>query len=215
MRTDSPIGIAAFLVPMVAACSLYKSPPDRTPPPVAAHPAAPAPSEEQLILGRLERTLPPDHPDVQQARLDCANALRERGDLQGARALEETALDICLRKLPPDHPDLARARAALARTLFELGDLTGARALQETVLGTLERVLPPDHPDVLRARMDLARTRRAMGDTTGETVRVGRMIEAEGIAWQLPPRCAAVQYIRYRESAFTEMETSDAERMLA
>jgi tetratricopeptide (TPR) repeat protein len=159
MRTDFPNGLAMFLVPMVAACSQNRPPPDRTPSPVAAHSAADDPCEEARKLVQLERTLPDTDYDVQIARLDYAAVLFARDDLPGAWALQEKVLDVLLRMLPNDDPHLARARGDLARTLCAQGQFETALPLQEEALRTLERILPADHPDAVRARMELATTR--------------------------------------------------------
>jgi len=114
-----------------------------------------------------ERTLPPDHPDVQSARGNLALTMRAMGDLPGARALQEQVLEILEKTLQSDHPDLQTARGNLAITMLEMGDLPGARALEEQVLEIREKTLPPDHPDLQTARGNLAITMLEMGDLPG------------------------------------------------
>ena len=111
-----------------------------------------------------ERTLPVDHPELLDARLSLAGAMRATGDLAGARALGESVLAAFERRLPADHPDILQARGNLAVSMFEMGDLAGARALRESVLVAYERSLPADHRDLLRARAHLASSIAAMGD---------------------------------------------------
>ena len=118
---------------------------------------------EQVFEVR-SRTLPGDHPDLQEARLNLAKPLYSLGDLQGARALEEQVLEVRSRTLPGDHPDLQKARLNLAGTIQALGDLDGARALEEQVLEVYSRTLPADHPDLQLARQNLAATLYSLGD---------------------------------------------------
>ncbi|HKB15563.1 MAG TPA: tetratricopeptide repeat protein, partial [Planctomycetota bacterium] len=124
-----------------------------------------------------EGFLPPDHPDLQAARLNLAVTIEALGDLPGARALEEKVLEVRTRTLPEDHPDLQAARQGLAATICTLGDLQGARALQEEVLKVRSRTLPEDHPNVQAARLDLARTIFSLGDLAGARALFEKVLE--------------------------------------
>jgi Flp pilus assembly protein TadD len=72
--------------------------------------------------------------------------LRAVGDLAGARAQLERALQISEAALGPDHPDIGVRRANLGLVLHDLGDLAGARTQLERALQISEATLGPDHP---------------------------------------------------------------------
>jgi tetratricopeptide (TPR) repeat protein len=82
--------------------------------------------------------------------------LQALGDLTGARAQLEQAVDISEAALGPDHPSMATRRGNLGRVLQALGDLTGAQSQLEQALTIGERALSPDHPTVLDLRTALA-----------------------------------------------------------
>ena len=73
---------------------------------------------------------------------NLANTLREQGDRDGARALQETVTETYERTLPEDHPDLLRMRMNLAAALYLDGERTRARELAvELGRGTLKRLV--------------------------------------------------------------------------
>ncbi len=110
-----------------------------------------------------EKFLPPDHPELQSARADLAEALAALGELAESRRLEEQVLEVRARTLPAEHSDLQRAQMNLAATLSDLGHLCEARQLYEQVLQVRARTLPAEHPDLQRAQMNLAATLRDLG----------------------------------------------------
>jgi Flp pilus assembly protein TadD len=75
----------------------------------------------------------PGHPNDPMSRVNLANALREIGDLDQARAHYEAALNI-----DPDH---AEAHQGLAAALEECGDLAGATRHRRIGCGSRRRRL--------------------------------------------------------------------------
>ncbi|HVT14965.1 MAG TPA: tetratricopeptide repeat protein [Thermoanaerobaculia bacterium] len=95
---------------------------------------------------------------------NLALVLEEKGDLPGARLIEERILEERRRSLGPDHPDTLWALQNLAETLHAQGDLARARTFQEQVLQARRTSLGNDHPDTLSAMSELAATLAAQGD---------------------------------------------------
>ncbi|MCY2961075.1 MAG: CHAT domain-containing protein [Planctomycetota bacterium] len=111
--------------------------------------------------------LPPDHFDLQRARLELARTLALRRELEEARALAEPSLAVLERTLDPDAVELQRARGEVAIVRRMSGDLPGARELDEPALQALARTLPPENELVLGARSNAAVTRAMLGDLRG------------------------------------------------
>ena len=72
--------------------------------------AKPTCPHTKQLTGLVDRTLPDDHPDLQDIRHNLAVRKGQLGDLQGALSLREKVYEIRLRTLPDDHPDLQGAR---------------------------------------------------------------------------------------------------------
>jgi hypothetical protein len=68
------------------------------------------------VLAALSRTVPDDHPDLQDARQGLAVIMDDLGDLHRSHALNEKVLAVRSKTLSDDHPDLQSARANLAFT---------------------------------------------------------------------------------------------------
>ncbi|MCB9833877.1 MAG: tetratricopeptide repeat protein [Planctomycetes bacterium] len=90
-----------------------------------------------------------------------------RGDLWGARGLEEAVLAARTRLQGPEHPDTLTSMNNLAQTLRAQGDLEGARGLEEAVLAARTRLQGPEHPDTLTSMNNLALTLQDQGDLEG------------------------------------------------
>ena len=73
------------------------------------------------------------------------DVLRELGDLAGARAQAERALQISEQALGPDHFRVGTCRKELGLVLRDLGDPAGARAQSRRALQISEQALGPDH----------------------------------------------------------------------
>ncbi|HTG32153.1 MAG TPA: tetratricopeptide repeat protein [Thermoanaerobaculia bacterium] len=108
-----------------------------------------------------------EHPNTLTARHNLASALREVDDLEGARKLEETILEIRTRVLGAEHPHTLQSKDNLALTLRALGDLEGAWRLQEQTLESRERVLGGEHPDTLASMTNVAAALHAFGNCDG------------------------------------------------
>ena len=82
--------------------------------------------------------------------------LQDLGDLPGARAQFERALQISEAALGPDHPTVGARRSNLGRVLQDLGDLAGARAQFERALQISEAAHGADNPIALSIRKHLS-----------------------------------------------------------
>jgi tetratricopeptide (TPR) repeat protein len=98
------------------------------------------------------------------------------GDLAGAKAQYERALEIGEAALGPNYPDMAAWRSNLGGVLQDLGDLAGARVEYERALEIGEAALGPDHPHVATWRNNLADVLRALGDLAGARDQVERAL---------------------------------------
>ena len=90
-----------------------------------------------------------DHPSTLRSATILAHDLRELGELQAARDLDQDILDRRRRVLGQDHPDTLSSAHNLAIGLRELGELQAARDLDQDILDRRRRVLGQDHPDTL------------------------------------------------------------------
>lgn len=108
-----------------------------------------------------------EHPGTLTSMNNLAITLHAQGDLAGAQALEEKALEVCRRVLGEEHPDTLASMNNLASTLRAQGDLAGAWALQEQELEASRRVLGEEHPDTLASMNNLASTLWSQGDLAG------------------------------------------------
>jgi len=131
----------------------------------------------ELVHDLRSRSLPDDHPELQEARGNLARALADLGRLQPARALEEKLLDVYSRTVPDDDPALQKARWNHAATLSDLGDYAGARPLFESVLAVYSRTLPDHHVSLQSVRANLAGILVQMGDLAGARALVERVLE--------------------------------------
>jgi hypothetical protein len=93
-----------------------------------------------------------------------ARALAARGDLRGAQAMLDQALEPATAVLGPDHPEVLTATRLLASLHRDLGDLSGARRLLEGALGAGEFTLGDDSPALLPLSYDLAMLADELGN---------------------------------------------------
>jgi tetratricopeptide (TPR) repeat protein len=112
--------------------------------------------EESLAL-RLH-SLGEDHADTLASKASLAMLLRQQGQLDDARFLQECVVDACVGAHGRDHPATLAAQSQLAATLALQGQGADALALQESVLGGYQRLLGPHHAltlDSQAARADM------------------------------------------------------------
>jgi tetratricopeptide (TPR) repeat protein len=112
-------------------------------------------AERALTLTRAALGL--DHPETGERHDALGRALRDLGDLEGARRELEQALGILTGSMGDDHPQVAMLRGTFAQVLRRLDDLDGAQLELERALVTLERALGPDHPEVGGVHAEIAR----------------------------------------------------------
>jgi hypothetical protein len=105
-----------------------------------------------------------EHPDTLISVNNLAVTLGERGDLAGARVLQEETLAIRRGRLGVEHADTLTSMCNLAETLRSQGDLAGARELMEDTLAGRRRVLGTEHPDTLASMNNLAATLHTQGE---------------------------------------------------
>src|SRR5262249_46500920 len=89
--------------------------------------------------------------------------LRDLGDVQTARDLDQDTLNRRRLILGQDHPDTLRSATQLAANLRELGDVQTARDLDQDTLNRRTRVLGQGHPDTLPSADNLALDLRTLG----------------------------------------------------
>ena len=95
-----------------------------------------------------------DHPDTLLSAGNLAGDLRELGEVQAARDLDQDTLDRRRRVLGETTPMVASAKPA--GDLRELGEVQVARDLDQDTLDRRRRMLGEDHPDTLTSANNLA-----------------------------------------------------------
>ncbi len=121
----------------------------------------------QIIAWRVqacERLLGSDHLETLATQTDLAKALRNRGELDDARRLQESVLQAQIRLLGPTDRDTLSSINELALTLNARGDDAGARLYQEPLVATLNQSKGPADPLTLSAENNLANTLRHLGE---------------------------------------------------
>jgi tetratricopeptide (TPR) repeat protein len=117
---------------------------------------------------KLRRTfLGAEHPDTLGSMNNLALTLRDQGEMEGARKIQEYVLEITRRVLGAEHPSTLTSMNNLALTLQDQGEMEGARKIQEQVLEISRRVLGAEHPDTLKSMNNLAETLRDQGEMEG------------------------------------------------
>lgn len=93
-----------------------------------------------------------------------ARALATRGDLGGARAMLDQALEPAATMLGPDHPEVLAATRLLASLHRDLGELSDARRVLEEALAAGQFTLGDDSPALLPLSYDLAMLADELGN---------------------------------------------------
>ncbi|GII21789.1 fibronectin type III domain-containing protein [Planosporangium mesophilum] len=93
-----------------------------------------------------------------------ARALATRGDLRGAQAMLDQALEPAAAMLGPDHPEVLAATRLLASLHRDSGDLSGARRLLEEAIAAGEFTPGGDSPTLLSLSYDLAMLADELGN---------------------------------------------------
>jgi hypothetical protein len=93
-----------------------------------------------------------------------ARTLATRGDLSGARAMLDQALEPATTMLGPDHPEVLAATRLLASLHRDLGELSDARRVLEEALAAGQFTLGDDSPDLLPLSYDLAMLADELGN---------------------------------------------------
>ena len=103
-------------------------------------------------------------PRTLRSASNLAIDLRELGEVQAARDLDQDTLDRRRRVLGEDHPDTLTSASNLAVDLRALGEARAARDLDQDTLDRRRRVLGDDHPDTLTSASNLAIDLRELGE---------------------------------------------------
>ncbi|MFT7670823.1 MAG: CHAT domain-containing protein/tetratricopeptide (TPR) repeat protein [Planctomycetota bacterium] len=98
------------------------------------------------------------------AQGNLALVVKELGDLDLSRILEEQVYESFLASYPEDHLYVQMARVNLGGTLGQLGEYEEAEILLRAGFGELSHLFPSDHPMVQQARQDLAGCLTSMGN---------------------------------------------------
>ena len=93
-----------------------------------------------------------------------ARALASRGDLRGAQAMLDQALEPAIAMLGPDHAEVLAATRLLASLHRNLGDLSDSRRLLEEALAAGQFSLGEDDPALLPLSYDLAMLADELGN---------------------------------------------------
>lgn len=119
------------------------------------------------IVGCLQRIFGPEHPDTLDRVRYFGNLLLEKGDYEGAEALDRRVLEGFEKAFGPDHPDTLGSVNNLGILLGEKGDYEGAEALYRRALESFDRAFGPDHQDTLSSVNNLGMLLREKGDYEG------------------------------------------------
>jgi hypothetical protein len=103
-------------------------------------------------------------PDHLTAVARNAHALAARGDLRGAQAMLDQALEPAAGLLGPQHPEVLAATRLLASLHRDLGDLADSRRLLEEALAAGHFALGEDAPALLPLSYDLAMLADELGN---------------------------------------------------
>ena len=114
-------------------------------------------------------------PALLATAVQSARTLAEQGDLQGALALLDQAVDAASAMLGVDDPDVLSATSLLARIHIGLGDLTEARRLLEEALAAGHYRLGDEHPVMLILAFDLAGVASELGNVYEAKRRYGQV----------------------------------------
>lgn len=116
------------------------------------------------VLDTRERLLPHDHADIRLAIQLRGELHFLEGDITGARADWQRALEMGEHTLRPNHPDLAVVLRFLALAARALGDLTTARQLVERALPIAEQSLSACHQERAGLLGDYAEIEKDLGN---------------------------------------------------
>ncbi len=111
----------------------------------------------QQALQGLERTLEPDHRDVNICKSHYGLFLLQRDQLDEAKPMLQDSLAYFEKKYGVDHAVTAISRYKIARLLAALGENQEATSAYEQAIAGLEKAKGVDHPDTLATRDRYAR----------------------------------------------------------
>ena len=133
-----------------------------------------------------------------------ARALRDRGDVEGARTLLENAVQTGGTTYGRDHPDVLETARMLAALYREMDELPAARRTLEQALAAGQRSLPADHPLILLLTHDLGFVVDALGNRH-EARRSLSLVASLGPAALGADHAAVLAATRYLRSPGTDV----------
>ena len=117
----------------------------------------------KAVLEHTQRTYPPAHGRLLDARARLATALEALGEGDAGLALRELNVEVAQQHMGEDDENLHWTRRALALAYKERGELEQALTMEQRALAGLERLLASNDPRLLTAQQDLAGTLARMG----------------------------------------------------
>ncbi len=139
----------------------------------------------EAMLEAYEATLPPDHPDVLQAKATLSLSLMGAGRERDALTLAEEVLELRERTLSPTDPDLLTALETVASLNLSLGDARSALALFDRAIAARRQTQEEAHPHLLAARGSRSQALRALGRSEEAVVELEDVLRLQADA--LPP----------------------------
>jgi tetratricopeptide (TPR) repeat protein len=104
----------------------------------------------------MQKTLPPNHPDLAHSYSNFGEVCEEMGLYPKALSYYEKVLDIYQKTLPSSHPSLAASYNNVASVLQIMQNYTKAISVYEKVLEIHQQSLPPTHPDLGMSYQNIA-----------------------------------------------------------
>ncbi|CAF1473356.1 unnamed protein product [Rotaria sordida] len=113
---------------------------------------------------KVEKALPPNHPDLAISYNDIALVYTNMGDYSKSLEFYEKLLKIREKVLPPNHPDLATSYNNIGAVYYDMGDYSKAVEFYEKEHQIYEKTLSPNHPDLAMSYNNIAGVYDDMGD---------------------------------------------------
>jgi serine/threonine protein kinase len=137
--------------------------------------AAHASMREAVVAA--EAIVPPEPALLATMLSNLAGITRARGDVEGARVLEERALDLRIATLGAAHPDVAASHMNLAMQCEREGDLAAALDHYDRVLVVAAQIVGADDPGLARVYLPRGELLAALGENARARADLSRAIE--------------------------------------
>jgi tetratricopeptide (TPR) repeat protein len=121
-------------------------------------------SFHKKALEILQKTLPPNYPDLATTYSSIGEIYGKMGRYSKALSFPENALEIRQKALPPNHPDLATSYNNIAMQYQNIGEYLKSLSFHEKALEILQKTHPPNHPDLAASYNNIAAVYEKLGD---------------------------------------------------